>query len=692
MFRVVTRSVLPEQPGRTPAKIAVVAASVLAFGALVGWSFDIPGMRDLLHGTTPMFPIAAMGILASSIAWLLIENDASRWGRIVAIVLAVSVLTTGVAELSEYLFHVSLGIDQGLFRHALESQPIPKAGRIPPNTAFNFILLGVALLLSLKRQEKRTRIPELLAMIVGATALVGLCGYIYAVPSLYSISHHTAMSFSTSAAFILLCSAMLATHTALRREFRILLGVMLLLLVVGVNAVASMRATQNLMEKNRWVEHTRIVTGELEAVRAALSGMEAGERGYLYTNKPQYLESYQLRKSKLNDHMNRLATLITDNPVQQRSLARLHLSVQDATNLFQQAIALEAAGQYRTAKQLVLTGTGKQKMDEVGALLEEMQSEESRLLASRLAQAQLSERYLLLTIPASHAFTALLVVIAGLLVSRALRKSVETARTFRELAQREQAASAWLRKTQDALVRSEKLAIVGRMAATVAHEINNPLEAVTNLIWIAKNDPTASENVKKRLGIADDELRRVAQITKQTLGFYRDTGQEGLIKVSEVMDSVLGLYGSRLRSKEISVRTQYAECYVFGHAGELRQLFSNLCANAIDAIPVHGTLSVKASRSQHWGTGDQAGVRVTIADDGCGIRTDHLNRLFEPFFSTKESTGTGLGLWVAKQIAEKHKGRIAVRSKTNPGTHYTVFSVFLPDRGEARAQEIKVAS
>jgi signal transduction histidine kinase len=248
-----------------------------------------------------------------------------------------------------------------------------------------------------------------------------------------------------------------------------------------------------------------------------------------------------------------------------------------------------------------------------------------------------------------------------------------------------------IKQAQDALVRSEKLAAVGRMASTVAHEINNPLEAVTNLIWIARHDPSASETVRKNLGIADDELRRVSHIAKKTLGFYRDASAPGAVNMREVLGGVVGLYGSRLRSKQILLRTEYAEADVVGYAGELRQLFSNLFANAVDAVPTKGMLVVRVSNSRDWNSSGQRGVRVTIADNGCGIAPDHLEKLFEPFFTTKSATGTGLGLWVAKQIVEKHGGRISLRTRTSPERHYTIVSVFLPAGAAGARQEYAVA-
>jgi signal transduction histidine kinase len=485
----------------------------------------------------------------------------------------------------------------------------------------------------------------------------------------------------------------------------VLLGAALLLVVVAVNSVVSLRATSKLLARNRSVEHTRMVADELDATLTAALNMETGERGYLYTGQRQYLEPYELGASEAELHLNRLARLVADNPIQQHNLSRLRASVEDASRFFQQAVASQDAGKQDAAKQLVLGGGGKDKMGTLRAVLGEMKSQELALLASRSAEAQQSERYLLLTIPLSHALTAVLLVIAGVFVSRVLRKRVETARKFRQLAEREQTSRQQaeaahhraqsvlteLKRAQDALVRSEKLAAVGRMASTVAHEINNPLEAVTNLVWIARNDPSASDSVRKSLAVADEELRRVAHVTKQTLGFYRDSSAPVMVKMREVVDGVLGLYASRILSKQISVSKKYQDCSLYGYAGELRQLFSNLIANSVDAVQNRGTLTVKVSRSHAWRNSHQPGIRVTIADNGCGIAAGHVGRVFEPFFTTKDSTGTGLGLWVAKQIADKHSGWISVRSNAKPDQHYTVISVFLPLNIQGQFHEVAAA-
>jgi signal transduction histidine kinase len=664
----------------------------IAIASLVGWTVRIPAFAALLPGAPPMYPLTAIGLLACSIAWILIRNTPDKVCLTLAGVLGFFVLVLGIAALCESLFNVRVGIDQALFLQIWRHQADPNAGRIAPNTAFDFVLLGFAFLLLIKREEKIAQIAQVLVVAAGIVALFGALGYAYFEPHLYRISHFTAMSFSTSIAFLLLCTALLASPIAPRQGSGIWLGVVVLTAVVSINAVTSFLATENLIEKNNLVDHTQVVTAELDATLSALLSAEASERGYLYTGQQQYLEPLRLGKPELAGHIDRLASLIADNPVQQQNVVRLRSAVQDALSFFEQAIALEAVGEHQSAKQLVLTGAGKTKMDAVHAVLDAMNAEEAQLLATRSTEAKHSERYLLLTIPISHFFMALLVILAGFLVRRDLRKRVEITRRFRGLAERKHIALLELRKAQEALVRAEKLSAVGRMASSVAHEINNPLEAVTNLIWIAKSDPTINEELRKHLVRADEELRRVAHITRQTLGFYRDSSQKENVKVREVLESVLGLYASRMNGKHISVRTRYEDCYVFGYTGELRQLFSNLCANAIDAVPAHGVLAVKASRSRDWGGTDEPGVRVTIADNGCGIDAEHLGSLFEPFFTTKEATGTGLGLWVTKQIAEKHGGRIAVRSSAGLQRHYTVFSLFLPVSEGDNAAKIEEGS
>jgi PAS domain S-box-containing protein len=236
---------------------------------------------------------------------------------------------------------------------------------------------------------------------------------------------------------------------------------------------------------------------------------------------------------------------------------------------------------------------------------------------------------------------------------------------------------------EEALRRSEKLAATGRLAATIAHEINNPLEAITNLLYIAKTSPAKTQ---RYIELAEQELEHVAIITRQTLGFYRDTSAPAWLNIADLTRDVLSLYARKLQEKSIAVESRLAEdARVYGFAGELRQVFANLLTNAIDALPEGGRLAVRVSTCRSWKEEGPAGVRITLADTGSGIPVERRESVFEPFYTTKKQVGTGLGLWVTKSIVEKHGGSICVRSRTTPGRCGTVFSLFFPESEQARA-------
>ncbi|MGA2001283.1 MAG: MASE1 domain-containing protein [Terriglobales bacterium] len=235
------------------------------------------------------------------------------------------------------------------------------------------------------------------------------------------------------------------------------------------------------------------------------------------------------------------------------------------------------------------------------------------------------------------------------------------------------------RQAEEALIKSEKLASAGRLAATIAHEINNPLAAVTNLLYLARAAEHLPEATRQHLDLADTELQRVAHITKQTLGFYRDQSAPVRFDPAELLDNVLALLQTRIEARNLAVDKRYrAHLQVLGSQGEIRQVFSNVISNGIDALQPGGRLQIKVASSPDWRSPESRGVRVTFADNGHGIAPENLARIFEPFFTTKKNAGTGLGLWVSRQIVDKHAGSIRVRSRTTPHRSGTVFSIFLP--------------
>jgi signal transduction histidine kinase len=240
------------------------------------------------------------------------------------------------------------------------------------------------------------------------------------------------------------------------------------------------------------------------------------------------------------------------------------------------------------------------------------------------------------------------------------------------------------RKAQEVMRKTEKLAAAARLSATVAHEINNPLAAVVNLIFIAKNSPDTSPAVVKQLTLAEQELDRVAHITRQTLAFYRESNAPEKIDVAALVENVLKLYSNKLAAKNITVERAFAECPpILGVSGELRQAASNLIANAIDAVEANGSITVSA---RPVAGGEPALVEVVVADDGPGIPGENLDRIFEPFFTTKKDVGTGLGLWATRTIVERHGGTISVSANAGPGgARGAKFTLQLPGMSRSAA-------
>ncbi len=235
------------------------------------------------------------------------------------------------------------------------------------------------------------------------------------------------------------------------------------------------------------------------------------------------------------------------------------------------------------------------------------------------------------------------------------------------------------RQSEEAVRRSEKLATAGRLAASIAHEINNPLEAVVNLLYLARED---SANAAQYLTMAEQEVGRVAQLAQQTLGFVRDTNSVGPINRVVVIEEILQLYSRKIEARQIRVVRRFREVgKITGYAGEMRQLFANLVVNAVEAMGQQGSLHVRIAPGRDW-RANREGIRVTVADNGSGIPSADLSRIFEPFYTTKKETGTGLGLWVSTGIVRKHGGSIRVRSRTEGPVRGTLFSIFLPYPGE----------
>ena len=233
------------------------------------------------------------------------------------------------------------------------------------------------------------------------------------------------------------------------------------------------------------------------------------------------------------------------------------------------------------------------------------------------------------------------------------------------------------KRTEQTLLRSEKLAAVGRLASSIAHEINNPLEAVTNLVYLAQQS-AQDEKTSSYLNVIEIELRRASAIANQTLRFHKQSSAATSITSATIINDTLSLYQGRLTNSSIVVETrnlapQPVQCF----EGEIRQAMANLIGNAIDAMhPKGGRLLLRSRKATDWATG-RKGLLITVADTGSGIPKAAFNRLFEPFFTTKGHGGNGLGLWITKGIVARHEGRLSLRSKVGKGT---VAMLFLPFR------------
>jgi PAS domain S-box-containing protein len=234
------------------------------------------------------------------------------------------------------------------------------------------------------------------------------------------------------------------------------------------------------------------------------------------------------------------------------------------------------------------------------------------------------------------------------------------------------------KQADEALLRAEKLAVAGRLAASVAHEINNPMEAVANMLYLISMTDSLEE-ARTQAATALEELMRIALVAQSTLKFHRETGAPKSTLLSDVMDSVLTMFHGKLQSMGIGVvlkapQERQIQCML----SETQQIFANLIANAIEAMQRNGRLLIRIRPSQDWRDRTTPGMRVTICDTGGGIDRATASRIFEPFFTTKTETGTGLGLWVVAQLLERHKGSVRVWSSQRPGASGSAFSVFLP--------------
>jgi PAS domain S-box-containing protein len=232
------------------------------------------------------------------------------------------------------------------------------------------------------------------------------------------------------------------------------------------------------------------------------------------------------------------------------------------------------------------------------------------------------------------------------------------------------------KKVERLAMQAEKIASTGRIAAAVAHEINNPLASVLNLIFLARQTDASSQEIQNYLATAESELERVSHIARQTLGYYRDTGSPSEIYLHDLMESVLSIYRSRLVAHGIALQARFDDLRKISvRSGEIVQIFSNVVSNSVDAMPQGGTLTISITAANRF---ERDFLQLVVADTGHGIRRENLGKVFEPFFTTKGNLGNGIGLWVAKQLVEQHGGHISLSSSVEPNNSGTVVTIYLP--------------
>ena len=577
----------------------------------------------------------------------------------------------------------------------------------------------------------------------------------------------------------------------LYKRFSVVTGFALLVLLLVANSIVIRRQLAVQVTNQAWVYHTQQVLLELTQTESLLKDAETGQRGYLYTHEPRYLDPYNRAITEVDGHIQKLSLLVADNPDQLANIGRLRLLAKQKLAELSATIKLDQAGNPDAARSLVLTNSGLFTMEKIRALINEMLRQENSLNALRMDAYQKSVRLTIACVYLASVLAGVGLILLAYYILREInlrerhgaqvRQREEWFRvtltglgdgviatdeqgnvtfvnpvaerlTGRNLAQAKGRPIAEVfpifnevthqpvdnpvkkvmelgsivglanhtvlqhvdgslvpiedsaapifddsgrlvgvvlvfrdatseRQSQELMRKTEKLAAAARLAATVAHEINNPLEAVCNLIYLAKNRSGLAPEVVHDLTLAEHELDRVSHITRQTLGFYRESNSPDALDLPVLVDSALKLFSSKFQSKHIRLECVLEQCpLVQGWSGELKQLIANLVSNAADAVEMNGTLKVHLSCVESSKGGE---IQIRVEDDGHGIAPDDLQRIFEPFYTTKKDVGTGLGLWVSKKIAERHGGTIEVQSRVGVA-HGTVFTVLLPCTADAQ--------
>ncbi|SNS79626.1 PAS domain S-box-containing protein [Granulicella rosea] len=634
--------------------VQACAASLILLGVLVliGWSLDIGALMSILPGYVSMKPNTASGFLASGAALLLATSR--RAGVLLWSSLAAAVtLLLGALSLAEYLLHADLHIDQLLFRDTMQTID---PGRMAYITAVAFCIGGLALLLMHGALFVR-RLSQALALLLATLSLASIVGYLYGVSALYgSFNNANSMALHTGVGFLILgCGLVLVRHDSTigrllcARERGGNLARRLLPLLVGLPILLGylyLRPAVNLGQL-RFGMALFAVTLSLAGSLAMVIVGRSLNRAERQQREMMQVAAEAAAAIELSE---RELRLVTD-----------HLPALIAY--------IDASEQFVRVNRTYEQWLGRAPEQIVGHTLREVlgapYADRTRHIrkAARRGQTSSTETPHP-TLRGERA--ALITYVPDLDEKGRFRGFVCMVMDVEDQ-----------RRAEAALRQNEKLAAVGRLSSSIAHEINNPVDAAMNLLYLAR-EQTADAEIRSLLEIADSELKRVANIAGETLRFHKQADRPERVLAADLFASVLMLHSRRLRNNRIEVlRRERAlkpfECF----EGEIRQVLNNLIANAIDAMLPGGRLLLRSRPAVDWASG-QHGIALTIADTGSGMNEQTRNRIFEAFFTTKGIGGTGLGLWISSEILIRHGGHLKLRSSTLDRRHGTVFVIFLP--------------
>ena len=632
--------------------MALILASVTI---LVGWQFRVPILKGSLLGSF-VAPNTALSLILCGLS-IVLQTSASKHRTVIGQIIGAVVLAFAIATLSEWILNADFGIDRIFFAHRLVDWNLPVPGRYAVNTCIGFILAGGALLTLRKRDGFPT--TEVLSSLLFLVCYLSFIGYLYGVPALYATGN--IMSLPTAILFTILSFSLI--HAGSRQ----ILGIVLSPYAGGFVSRRILSAIIILMPLLGWLE-----------IRARIHNLLSREFGIslfvlvavvVFTALTirtaitlNGIDSQRLKsESALRDSENQLTLSLNETEL---ALQRLEL-IQDTVNAgtweFDIASGVSTWGPTISSLWGMPAGTHQIPFDDFTNLIyPEDRDRVGAVVQNAIATGNPYDVEFRVIWPdqSIHWLGA-----RGAVVRNFDGTPHKIIGIALEVTERHQ--------TEKALRESEKLAATGRLAATIAHEINNPLEAVVNLVYLAKNDPGISAATADLLNTADSELARVSHMVRQTLGFYRETSNATWIDLADMAIQIASLYRNKLQRKNIRLQLQAETARIYALEGEMRQVLSNLISNAIDAVEWNGVISVRVRTIRDR-------VRVIVADNGHGISPENRKRVFQPFFTTKKDVGTGLGLWVSKGIIEKHNGRIMLRTRNRLGSSGTAFLIELP--------------